>query len=116
MDTERRYAAALHQVVKRLMEPLAPELGALLAPAPPPAPAPLGAMRTPRQRSETAACAPTGPAEEAAVRCGALLEALKVHLSALAPQLDGRVLRRAAREAWNCIGAVRPAGTRLLLC
>ena len=107
VDTERRYAGALHQAVKRLMEPLAPELGALLAPpALAGAPAPLR-PHTPRQRADAPARPPAGAAEEAAPRCAPLLAALGGHLGALAPLLDGRVLRRAAREAWNCVAAVR---------
>lgn len=110
VDTERRYAAALHQAVKRLMDPLAPELNALLAPAPPQGvPDPLAPVRTPRQlRPGSTACPPAEPAEDSAARCGPLKAALRGHLGALHPQLDARVLRRAAREAWNCVGAVRP--------
>lgn len=110
VDTERRYAAALHQAVKRLMDPLAPELNALLAPAPPQgAPDPLAPVRTPRQlRPGSAACPSMEPGEDLAARCGPLKAALRGHLGALQPQLDARVLRRAAREAWNCVGAVRP--------
>ncbi|KAK9821741.1 hypothetical protein WJX81_001109 [Elliptochloris bilobata] len=105
VDTERRYAAALHQAVKRLMEPLVPELDALLAPqAPPLAPQPLAAARTPLQNPGSPVGDAAGCAEDAAARCSPLLAALKGHLSALEPLMDERVLRRAAREAWNCVG------------
>lgn len=102
VEIERRFAFVLHHMVKRLMESVAPilarclEEGAVPPPSQPPLPKASPAVAAPRSAEAT-------PAAERASE--PVTEALSQHLQILAPALDPRVLRRAARELWNsCAG------------
>ncbi|KAK9909456.1 hypothetical protein WJX75_002539 [Coccomyxa subellipsoidea] len=104
VEIERRFAFVLHHTVKRLMESVAPilarclEEGAVPPPSQPPLPKASPAVAAPRSAEVT-------PAAERASE--PLTEALSQHLQFLAPALDPRVLRRAARELWNsCAGCL----------
>ncbi len=90
---ERRFAAVLHHVVRRLMDAAAPALAQLLAAG--------GAPGAEPDQAPAAAVGCRPPAAAAAALCEPFLAPLRAHLEFLAPALDPRVLRRAARELWN---------------
>lgn len=89
VEIERRFAFVLHHTVKRLMDGVSPIVVQCLDQGTPQPPV--------RKQRE-----PEGPAVESAEP---VTETLSQHLQLLAPALDPRVLRRAARELWNsCAG------------
>ncbi|CAL8467397.1 g6934 [Coccomyxa elongata] len=106
VEIERRFAFVLHHTVKRLMDSVTPILAQCLEEgALPTSPT---QQQLQKQNLSAVAVGPleAGPAA-AAERVEPVTDALSQHLQFLAPALDPRVLRRAARELWNsCAGCL----------
>ncbi|KAK9817286.1 hypothetical protein WJX72_012224 [[Myrmecia] bisecta] len=81
VEIERRYAAVLHRVVKRVTTSLAASLATLMA--------------EPANTDDASAAA------SLAARLDPIIAHLQAHLDHVKPCLDYRVYRRIARELWN---------------